>query len=205
MDDITCYCEKIICYICVRKSLLNHPKSDVIKLWDHKNNYLKIHQYSLKSNDEIILKCKICSKSFRIKIQETLKREINCKDCVITNLIKKKINKNKMSDKPYICKKCDVSFQFKYLLERHNKSKKHIGSDKTTYHCERGTCDYHTTSKTNFKMHMLNNHSTVQQKIEGFPYYCKICDIGCGAKSSYDRHLKSKKHKNNIDLELYDE
>jgi hypothetical protein len=204
MNELTCYCGELTCYICIKKSLLGHSNPDVIKLWNYEKNYLKIHQYLLNSNNIIILRCKICSKNFRIKIQETFKREINCENCVIENLIKKKITKNKMSDKQYNCQKCDVSFQFKYQLERHNNSKKHIGN-KVAYHCGRGSCDYHTINKTNFKMHMLNNHSTVKQKMEGFPYYCKTCDIGCGSVSTYDKHMQSKKHANNIDTDSEDD
>lgn len=197
MSDITCYCNQLECSNCVNKSLLNHPNPDIMRLWNYEKNYLKPHHYDKNSDDKVIFKCKICNKNFFIKIKEILKRDIFCDYCVIEKLIKKNINKNKMSDKPYNCKRCNVSFQFKYQLNKHNNSKKH-NQHKVIYNCQRGECDYYTNNKTNFKMHMLNNHSTTKQKIEGFPFYCRKCDIGCGSKKTYDNHIKSKKHNKTI-------
>ena len=46
------------------------------------------------------------------------------------------------------------------------------------------------------KLHILNNHSTREEKKKGFKYYCEYCDMGTFAKFIYNKHIKTKKHKN---------
>ncbi len=42
---------------------------------------------------------------------------------------------------------------------------------------------------------MLNNHSTIEERKKQFSYYCDDCDFGVYIKSSYDKHIKTNKHK----------
>lgn len=44
-------------------------------------------------------------------------------------------------------------------------------------------------------LHMLNNHSSKDERKEKFKYYCEICDYGTFGKSSFEKHKKSEKHK----------
>ena len=62
-----------------------------------------------------------------------------------------------------------------------------------THQCEK--CDYNSTTHIyNFKTHVLNNHSTLEEKKAGFTYYCECCDYGIFSKDNFDKHLLSKKH-----------
>ena len=50
------------------------------------------------------------------------------------------------------------------------------------------------------KLHILNNHSTKEERKTGFKYYCEYCNYGNFAKTSYDTHLNTKKHKLIVEL-----
>ena len=45
------------------------------------------------------------------------------------------------------------------------------------------------------ELHLLNNHSTKEERKEKLKYYCELCDFGTFAKSLYDKHTNSEKHK----------
>ena len=45
------------------------------------------------------------------------------------------------------------------------------------------------------KLHILNNHSSVEEKKNGFKYYCKICNIGYFIEHKINAHLETTKHK----------
>lgn len=48
---------------------------------------------------------------------------------------------------------------------------------------------------------MLNTHGTKEERKEKYKYYCDVCDvcdIGSFAKTVYDKHCNSDKHKKNI-------
>ena len=56
-------------------------------------------------------------------------------------------------------------------------------------------CNYVALNNTNIILHILNNHSTIKERENGLKNYCKYCDYGTLAKSLYDNHLETKKHK----------
>ena len=45
-----------------------------------------------------------------------------------------------------------------------------------------------------FKQHLLNEHSTIEERADGFKFYCKICDFGTFSIDLYNTHIESKKH-----------
>jgi hypothetical protein len=102
----------------------------------------------------------------------------------------------------YICVRCDYKCAYekdfiKHLTtEKHKNGKRKTRSDKkdmpTIHQCEK--CDYNTTHIYNFKTHVLNNHSSLEEKKNGFTYYCECCDYGIFSKDNFDKHLLSKKH-----------
>jgi len=50
--------------------------------------------------------------------------------------------------------------------------------------------------KTAYKIHILNYHSTLKERSEGYTHYCKCCDVGYLSITPWNLHLKTKKHKN---------
>jgi len=45
------------------------------------------------------------------------------------------------------------------------------------------------------KLHILNNHSSIEEKKNGFTYYCEICNIGYFIEHKIIAHLETTKHK----------
>ncbi len=77
---------------------------------------------------------------------------------------------------------------------KHKTGKRKTRSDKK-YNGNCKHCEYYTSSKTNMKLHIVNTHCTKEEKKQQFKYYCEYCDYGGFAKSLFDNHLKTKKHK----------
>ncbi len=105
-----------------------------------------------------------------------------------------------MSKYKYNCDKCKFYTNNKTLYNRHTETVKHkkgkrkTRSDKKyTGNCEH--CDYHTSNKTNLKLHIISHHRTKEEKKKQFKHYCEHCDYGGFAKSLFNNHLKTKKHK----------
>ena len=97
----------------------------------------------------------------------------------------------------YFCEKCNYGSDFVSHWNRHLNTSLHKtgkrANNTTDTSCE--LCDYKTTSATNMITHRLNNHSTKDERKDKFKYYCEICDFGTMAKSLYDKHNNSQKHK----------
>jgi hypothetical protein len=119
-----------------------------------------------------------------------------------------------MNEYKYICIPCNFKTKSIALWEVHEKTKKHqldgkypkgyenrkIRRDKkmgTEIKCK--YCDYENQNIGNLKKHILNNHSTVEEREKEFKYYCKECNYGSFGKLEYDNHIKSKKHLENIE------
>ena len=43
--------------------------------------------------------------------------------------------------------------------------------------------------------HILNKHSTKDERKEKFKYYCELCDFGTFSKDTMEVHNNSTKHK----------
>jgi hypothetical protein len=109
----------------------------------------------------------------------------------------------------YYCSDCNIYFSYKSFYEKHLKSNKHLfgerkkrndngtkrlskTTDKKKYDCN--LCDYSTINLYHYKNHILNNHSTKEEKEKSYKYYCKECDFGVFVKSCYEKHLLTTKH-----------
>lgn len=55
-------------------------------------------------------------------------------------------------------------------------------------------CDYTSNTNTGMNTHILNNHSTKEEKKLKYNYYCEYCDYGSFSKPLYEKHIKSNKH-----------
>lgn len=98
------------------------------------------------------------------------------------------------------CKKCefDTNYKSKWEIhidsELHKTGKKKIRSDKIRIEkCPE--CEYESKINTNMRQHILIKHSTTEDREKEFTYYCKYCDYGTFAKSLYQIHKKTKKHR----------
>ena len=133
---------------------------------------------------------------------ENIETKIN--DEVVNKQPKTEIKKSKSDiiEKKHKCDKCKIAFKHKYQLTNHEKTEKHKTGRrqkkknivKKEYKCT--ICNiYSTKQPTNYKLHILNNHKTTEEKEKKFPHYCKLCDFGSFEKSKYDKHILTKKHK----------
>ena len=101
----------------------------------------------------------------------------------------------------FFCEKCNYGTDYKDSMDKHEKSSLHItgerGKRKKTgrkkYVC--GICEYENENINNYQVHMLNNHSSKEERMEKFKYYCNICDVGAFAESFYQKHLLTSRHK----------
>jgi hypothetical protein len=196
-------CERYDCDRCLGESFASHHDQSKLAAWDYEKNELKPINYMRGSNSVIYLICGLCSKSFRMTVISASTRDIICQNCMFDLHHKKqkehkkniKENKNIMSSKQFKCENCNKSFQFKHQLKRHEKSSKHIAVvDGSAYQCDEKDCDYETNIKMNLTLHILNNHSTLEERKKGFSYYCEVCDIGKATEKEIDIHLKTNKH-----------
>jgi hypothetical protein len=102
----------------------------------------------------------------------------------------------------FYCEKCDYGCEYKVYYERHMNSGKHINGKITKIHkikkpelsyiCDK--CEFISNHIYNFKTHILNNHSTIEERKKEFTYYCECCDYGIFSKDNFDKHLLTKRH-----------
>ena len=93
-----------------------------------------------------------------------------------TNLPIKVIGIQKVADKNAI-EVCDDNKPYKFTCEK---------------------CKYKSSSKKEYKNHLLSAKHLENFKNDKKHYICKTCDFICYKKSSYDRHVSTKKHKDAI-------
>jgi len=106
-----------------------------------------------------------------------------------------------MNNYKYYCEKCKYGTNIKHSLIQHNETELHILGqrkkkqikNKIVFVCEK--CDYTSSNKNNFLTHKLNNHSTKEERKNDFMYYCDMCDFGVFTESSFNKHIKTIKHK----------
>ena len=108
-------------------------------------------------------------------------------------------------DNKYNCEKCIFKTNTKARWEAHINTELHktgIRKKRCDYKephkCD--SCDYTTKNITTLKIHKLNKHSSQEDRVKNFTYYCNACDYGSFSKDSYDIHIEAIKHKYYISL-----
>ena len=138
-----------------------------------------------------------------VEINKELEQNEICKIIVSKNL-------------NFYCEKCDIYFNYKSFYNKHLTTNQHTNNErklrsdkgkerkknseknidnfiiKKQHTCN--ICDYKTINIHNYENHILNNHSSIEDKEKKFTFYCKVCNFGVFTKSSYDKHLETKKH-----------
>ncbi len=110
-----------------------------------------------------------------------------------------------MEELKYKCEACQFYTNAKSLWDKHIITEKHI-TGKRKIRCDKKVldkcpdCDYTTKNNINMQQHILNIHSTREERKEKFKYYCEYCDFGNFIKSIYDNHLETAKHAQIIDI-----
>jgi hypothetical protein len=111
--------------------------------------------------------------------------------------------KKEMESKPtpkFICDKCDYKCDYPAHWAQHIESAKHLNDGKRQPRCDKildphcSLCDYKTNNSGCMKTHQLTKHSTVEERKQGFKFYCDKCDFGTFAEILFTRHLETKKH-----------
>lgn len=107
-----------------------------------------------------------------------------------------------VSGSKFYCEKCNFKCDFQVYYERHLKTGKHLNGKITKIHtkkkdplihkCEK--CEFTSTHFYNFKTHVLNYHSSIEERKKEYPYYCECCDYGIFSIDNYNKHLLTKKH-----------
>jgi len=99
------------------------------------------------------------------------------------------------------CEKCNKTFTSNthYLIhcetELHKTGKRKTRTDKKG-ELKCSICNlYITKQQSTMKLHILNNHSSIEEKKKGFKFYCEVCDYGIINESKYNEHLETSKHK----------
>ena len=94
----------------------------------------------------------------------------------------------------YICENCQFKTNFNSAWIKHLDSKKHERKGKTKIHtCNK--CNYETKTHWNLKMHYMNMHSTLEERII-CKYYCLECDKVYFSPLYFNNHIKGIKHIN---------
>lgn len=108
-----------------------------------------------------------------------------------------------MEDKKYkfFCEACNFKCEFKCRWDKHVSTTLHqTGKKKVKSDCigkrKCNKCSYESENVVNFKKHILNSHSTKEEREKGFKFYCKLCDFGTFSKDSIHIHKNTDKHKN---------
>jgi len=98
------------------------------------------------------------------------------------------------------CDKCDFHVNAKSLFDKHLSTVKH----KTGVRAERSDkrqrtkcefCNHIPSNGTNMKLHMLNKHSTLEERKKAFAFYCEFCNCGVLSQIAFKNHTATRKHK----------
>jgi len=100
----------------------------------------------------------------------------------------------------FVCDRCNFrcKFESRWLIHVntsiHQTGKKKLRSDyKGPHKCDK--CDYESINVITFKKHVLNCHSTKEDRESQFKFYCGLCDFGTFSNDTMELHKKSNKHK----------
>jgi hypothetical protein len=100
----------------------------------------------------------------------------------------------------YNCEKCDYQCRFDCEWKKHCETTLHkTGKRKKKENYKQSekcnNCGYNTKNNFLMKKHVLNEHSTKEEREKEFKYYCKSCDFGTFSKDTYEVHTNTNKHK----------
>ena len=113
---------------------------------------------------------------------------------------------NELENKIKHCIKCNKTFTSNthYLIhcetELHKTGKRKTRTDKQG-ELKCNICNlYSTRQQSTLKIHILNNHSSIEEKKKEYKYYCEYCDIGYLVEYKFNTHLDTLKHKIKISI-----
>lgn len=100
--------------------------------------------------------------------------------------------------KEYNCITCNYGTDKHSDWIKHNNTMKHLrnGTKKIT---KCNSCDYTSHSHWNVKLHMISQHSTLEER-KANKYYCHVCDYVFFCPSYYNKHINGKHHLNKINI-----
>jgi ribosomal protein L35 len=103
----------------------------------------------------------------------------------------------------YYCEKCNYRSNILSGWTKHINTVLHItGKKKIRSDCKEintcSHCDFKIKNNQQFKEHILNYHSTKEEREKGFKYYCTLCDYGTFAQSFIEKHNNTTKHERHL-------
>ena len=105
----------------------------------------------------------------------------------------------------YVCEKCNYKCQFECQWKKHCETTLHKTGErkkkdnyKQPEKCK--YCEYTTKNTSLMKKHILNEHSTKEEREKSFKYYCCYCDFGTFSKETLKTHNNTNKHKNFVSI-----
>jgi hypothetical protein len=106
----------------------------------------------------------------------------------------------------YSCEKCKYGTNALSSWTRHINSGLHLEGHRLT-RCDKKlldkcpSCNYTTKSNIAMESHILNNHSSKDERKKKFKCYCEYCDFGTFSEEHYKtKHLNTKKHTQMMEL-----
>ena len=81
-----------------------------------------------------------------------------------------------------------------FLCILHKTGQRKLRCDyKEPYKCDK--CEYKHKNIVNYKIHLLNYHSTKEERKKEYTYYCELCDFGSFCENQLNKHNDTSKHK----------
>jgi len=103
-------------------------------------------------------------------------------------------SENNKKKKEFFCHLCNYKTHNCNEWIKHNECKKHKrNGELLPKDCS--ICGYKGYTHWNLKMHMITNHSTLEER-KTQRFYCSICDVVFFSQSYNDKHYAGKRHKN---------
>jgi hypothetical protein len=101
------------------------------------------------------------------------------------------------AEKIFSCERCNFQTKYKSTFNYHMSSKLH-NEGRVHYSCQE--CDYESKNKSHMSTHCVLKHASPSDRKEKCKFYCELCDSGMFSQVYYDKHQRSHKHLNNINL-----
>jgi len=106
--------------------------------------------------------------------------------------------------KDFYCHLCEYKTSNCTNWLKHVKTQKHLRSGKPKI-SKCNMCNYESHSHWNVKLHVLSQHSTIEERMQQ-KYYCNTCDLVFFCSTYMNKHINGKIHKNReLCLKVQDE